>query len=84
MPKYVESIVTRIPVRDADRMPATERCSSQAVASRPLVPVFQIPGLAPDERVAELRLRVSSGLYSTPIVVEQVARQMVLDASMAG
>ncbi len=43
----------------------------------PLVPVRELPGLAPDERVAELRLRVRSGMYSHPAVLEHVARVLV-------
>lgn len=43
----------------------------------PLVPVREIPGLAPEERVAELRLRVQSGVYGRRAVVEQVARLML-------
>lgn len=43
----------------------------------PLVPVRELPGLAPDERVAELRLRVRSGLYSQAAVLEHVARVIV-------
>ena len=45
----------------------------------PLVPVREIPGLAPDERVAELRLRVRNGVYGSRSVVELVARRL-LDA----
>ena len=43
----------------------------------PLVPVREIPGLAPDERVAELRLRLRSGMYSHAAVLEHVARVLV-------
>ena len=43
----------------------------------PLVPVREIPGLAPEERVAELRLRVRSGVYGRRSVVEKVARAML-------
>lgn len=43
----------------------------------PLVPVREISGLAPEERVAELRLRVQSGVYGRRAVVEQVARLML-------
>lgn len=45
----------------------------------PLVPVREIPGFAPEERVAELRLRVRSGVYGRRAVVEQVAR-LLLDS----
>jgi len=45
----------------------------------PLVPVREIPGLAPEDRVAELRLRVRSGVYGRRAVVEQVAR-LLLDS----
>ena len=78
MTKHFESIVPRPPVRDADRSPATRAAerSSDPRPVGPLIPVSQIPGLAPDERVAELRLRVQSGVYGTPNVVEQVARAM--------
>jgi hypothetical protein len=43
----------------------------------PLVPVREIPGLAPEERVAELRLRVRSGVYARAGVMDQVARSML-------
>lgn len=43
----------------------------------PLVPVREIPGLAPDERVAELQLRLRTGMYSHPAVLEQVVRALV-------
>lgn len=43
----------------------------------PLVPVREIPGLAPEERVAELRLRVRRGMYGSRSVMEQVARAML-------
>jgi len=45
----------------------------------PLVPVREIPGLAREDRVAELRLRVRSGVYARRAVVEQVAR-LLLDS----
>ena len=45
----------------------------------PLVPVREIPGLAREDRVAELRLRVRSGVYGRRAVVEQVAR-LLLDS----
>ena len=78
MTKHIESMVPRRPVRDADRLPA-ERPVDQPVpahSSRPLTPVHEIPGLRPEERVAELRLRVQNGVYAQPSVVEQVARAM--------
>jgi hypothetical protein len=78
MTKHIESVVPRAPVRDADRVPthrpALERPSAHVTG--PLVPVHEIPGLRPDERVAELRLRVRSGVYARPAVVSQVARAM--------
>ena len=43
----------------------------------PLVPVRELPGLAPDERVAELRLRIRSGMYSHAVVLEHVARALL-------
>jgi len=79
MTKHIESTVLRLPVRDADRAPAqrvTERHRSDAPRVGPLIPVHEIPGLAPHERAAELRLRVQSGVYARPAVVEQVARVM--------
>lgn len=78
MTKHIEFIVPRMPVRDADRAPATrigERTSMPRLTG-PLIPVHEIPGLAPHERVAELRLRVQGGAYAKPSVVEQVARAM--------
>ena len=63
MTKHIEFIVSRPPVRDADRVP--------------LVPVRELAGLTRDERTFELRLRVRSGAYSRPTVVEQVARAIV-------
>ncbi len=78
MTKHIESVVPRTPVRDADRPPETravERGSDSRRAG-PLVPVSEIPGLGPDERVAALRLRVQSGVYGKASVVEQVARAM--------
>lgn len=80
MTKHIESIVPRLPVRDADRAPVqrpAEPRPSHAQRIGPLIPVHEIPGLAPDERVAELRLRVQSGVYARPAAVEQVARAMV-------
>ena len=78
MTKHIESVVPRAPVRDADRppahVPAVERTSVQVTG--PLIPVHEIPGLRPDERVAELRLRVRSGVYARPAVATQVARAM--------
>lgn len=78
MTKHIELVVPRTPVRDADRAtahgPAAERPSTHGTG--PLVPVHEIPGLRPDERVAELRLRVQSGVYGRPAVVAQVARAM--------
>lgn len=79
MTKHIESIVPRPPVRDADRPPTTpaaEQRSSKPRRVGPLVPVYELTGLDPDERVAELRLRVQSGVYGTPSVMEQVARAM--------
>jgi hypothetical protein len=78
MTKHIEFAVPRAPVRDADRAPAhngtTERSSVQGTGL--LIPVHEIPGLGPDERVAELRLRVQRGVYSRPAVVGQVAQAM--------
>lgn len=78
MTKHIEFVVPRAPVRDADRMPAhgrtTDRPSVHGTGL--LIPVHEIPGLRPDERVAELRLRVQSGVYSRPAVAGQVARAM--------
>jgi hypothetical protein len=82
MTKHIEFVVPRAPVRDADRAPAhgpatkpaTEQSSVHGTG--PLIPVHEIPGLRPDERVAELRLRVQSGVYARPAVVAQVARAM--------
>jgi hypothetical protein len=78
MTKHIEFVVPRTPVRDADRAtapaPAAERPSTHGTA--PLIPVHEIPGLGHDERVAELRLRVQSGVYARPAVVTQVARAM--------
>jgi len=83
MPKHIESIVTRMPIRDADRFPSAcvPSCSpsSRTRAPRPLVPVCDLPDLAPEERVAELRIRVRSGMYGSREVVEQVARRLVLE-----
>ena len=78
MTKHIESIVPRLPVRDADRAPVVREVerSSSPRPTGPLIPVHEIPGLAPDERVAELRLRVASGMYGKSGVVEQVARAM--------
>ena len=79
MSKHIESIIPRVPVRDADRAPGirpTDRQPTTAHTTGPLVPVHLIPGLGPDERVEELRLRVRSGVYARPAVVEQVARTM--------
>jgi hypothetical protein len=75
MTKHIESIVPRLPVRDADRSPVTQVVERSSGPRRvgPLVPVYEIPGLGPDERIAELRLRVRSGVYGEPSVVEQVA-----------
>ena len=78
MTKQIEFVVPRAPVRDADRAPAhgptSERPSVQGTG--PLIPVHEIPGLRPEERVAELRLRVQSGVYARTAVVAQVARAM--------
>jgi hypothetical protein len=79
MSKHIESVVPCVPVRDADRLPASqpdELTPSMVQTTGPLIPVHQIPGLKPEERVEELRLRVRSGVYSHPAVVEQVARTM--------
>lgn len=79
MTKHIESLVPRVPVRDADRKPPsnrTEQVPTAARSSGALIPVHEIPGLKPDERVEELRLRVRSGVYARPAVVEQVARAM--------
>jgi hypothetical protein len=48
----------------------------------PLVPVREIPGLAPEERVAELRLRVRSGMYSQAVVLAQVARAIMASSEV--
>jgi hypothetical protein len=80
MTKHIESIVPRLPVRDADRSPARRPVDRQPTAAQrigPLVPVHEIPGLARDERIAELRMRVQSGVYVRPSAVEQVACAMV-------
>jgi hypothetical protein len=78
MTKHIESIVPRVPVRDADRAPATREVHQSPTPrlSGPLIPVRELPGLTPDERVAELRLRVQNGMYGESSVVEQVARAM--------
>jgi hypothetical protein len=76
MTKHIESIVPRVPVRDADRAPAARSVDRQPVGAA-LIPVREMPGLAPSERVAELRLRVQRGVYGQRAVVEQVARAMV-------
>jgi len=80
MTKHIESTVLRLPVRDADRPPARRPADQPPTVARhigPLIPVHEIPGLAPDERTAELRLRVQSGVYGRESVVEQVARAVV-------
>lgn len=80
-PTHIETIVTRTPIRDADgacpdashsRPPAT------LVPAHLPPPVREIPDLAPEERVAELRLRIMSGMYERPEMMEAVARRMVL------
>jgi len=79
MTKHIESLVLRVPVRDADRKPPSSRAEPAPTPPRAtgaLIPVHEIPGLGPDERVEELRLRVRSGVYARPAVVEQVARAM--------
>lgn len=79
MTKHIESLVPRVPVRDADRMPtqrSVNRLPATVHTTGTLVPVHEIAGLRPEERVAELRLRVQSGVYARPAVVEQVARAM--------
>ena len=78
MTKHFEFVVPRAPVRDADRAPARGPAieGPSVHGTGPLVPVHLIPGLRPDERVAELRLRVQSGVYARPAVVAQVARAM--------
>ena len=78
MTKHIEFVVPRAPVRDADRAPARGPAieGPSVHGTGPLVPVHEIPGLRPDERVAELRLRVQSGVYARPAVVAQVARTM--------
>ena len=80
MTKHIESTVLRLPVRDADRVPARRPAEQLPIGARhigPLIPVREIPGLAPDQRTAELRLRLQSGVYGRPSVVEQVARAVV-------
>ena len=84
MSKHIESIVTRMPVRDADRSPSIESRPAPATPPRPLTPVSELPDLAPEARVAELRLRVSSGVYARGDVVEQVARRIVLGGTIRG
>lgn len=85
MPKQIESIVTRTPVRSADR-PYSEQPPNRRPAApgppRPLVPVYELSDLAPEQRVAELRLRVMNGVYGTREAVEQVARHMLLDGGV--
>lgn len=78
MTKHIESIVPRVPVRDADRAPATREIerSSRPRQTPTLIPVREIAGLTPAEQFAELRLRVQGGMYGKPGVVEQVARAM--------
>lgn len=79
MTKHIESLVPRVPVRDADRKSTStpaEQVPASVQTTGPLIPVHEIPGLRPDERVAELRLRVRSGVYARPAVIEQVARAM--------
>jgi hypothetical protein len=46
-------------------------------AEVPLVPVREIPGLAPEDRVAALRLRLRSGIYAQSQVAEYVARRLL-------
>jgi hypothetical protein len=77
MSKHIESMVPRVPVRDADRAPGNRLKDQQPTpvhTTAPLIPVHQIPGLRPEERVEELRLRVRSGVYAQPAVAEQLAR----------
>jgi len=79
MSKHIESVVPRLPVRDADKKPAPRAADltpSPARTTAPLLPVHRIPGLRPEERVEELRQRVRSGVYSRAAVVEQVAEAM--------
>ena len=87
MTKHIESIVLRLPVRDADRAPAQRVAGLSPTSSPqvgPLIPVHEIPGLAPDERIAELRLRVRSGVYARPGVAEQVARAVMRARDYSG
>ena len=77
MTKHIESLVPRALVRNADRGPVSRpsgEAPSPVHTTGALIPVHQIPGLRPEERVEELRLRVRSGVYARPAVVEQVAR----------
>jgi hypothetical protein len=76
MTKHIESQVPRLPVRDADRTPAPPARQERSVVQTtgPLIPVHEIPGLRPEERVAELQLRVRTGFYAQAAVVEQVVR----------
>lgn len=84
MSKHVESLVTRTPVRDADRAASIESSPSPATPQRALTPVSELPDLAPEARVAELRLRVSSGVYARGDVVAEVARRIVLGGIIRG
>jgi hypothetical protein len=84
MPKHIEAIVTRVPFRDADSAQLAATPPTPIRAGPPGRPVHELPDLAPRERVVELRLRVMSGEYNRPEVVEAVARILVSELVIPG
>lgn len=47
------------------------------IVTTPPIRVADLPGLAPRERIAELRQRVRSGTYNNRVVIERVARRIL-------
>jgi hypothetical protein len=84
MPKHIEAIVTRVPFRDAGSAQLAPTPPIPVRAAPPVTPLYGLPDLAPQERVTELRSRVTSGVYNHREVVEAVAHALVSGFAIRG
>jgi anti-sigma28 factor (negative regulator of flagellin synthesis) len=77
MSEQIEWVVTRVPVRHADRAPLAQANDGRDGRERAVMTGHDRESKLPSDRVAELRQRVRTGAYDNRIVAEQVARRIL-------
>jgi hypothetical protein len=76
MPREIEWIVTRSPVRDADRR-VTAEAESDGRSVRPVEKTASVQRAPRGERIAELHRQVRDGVYDSMSTIDTVARRIL-------